>query len=240
MQVLKSDASPYSKVFLVKGKGGQSGVAQRSAIGWVRGCCICLRFVFSCLVFSVWLSFVLFSLSSRSLLWFLSVWLFAFVALPTIVRAHVGIFFAPCSLSFASSLADLYSRFCFFAPLSRISDYRSLVGLAFNFLPFRFSVFLLLHVLDFELFYLSTCRFSGVSLFQLFDFWSSELSQFFDLTVSLDVCRETLQSRLITRWVNHGLSEDDARVRALGNDMVNVTFVLENSLAADYKLKSKI
>ena len=68
----------------------------------------------------------------------------------------------------------------------------------------------------------------------------SELSQFFDLTVSLDVCRETLQSRLITRWVNHGLSEDDARVRALGNDMVNVTFVLENSLAADYKLKSKI
>ena len=107
-------------------------------------------------MFSVWLSFVLFSLSSRSLLWFLSVWLFAFVALPTIVRAHVGIFFAPCSLSFASSLADLYSRFCLFAPPSRISDYRSLVGLAFNFLPFRFSDFLLLHVLDFEFLYYLT------------------------------------------------------------------------------------
>ena len=68
----------------------------------------------------------------------------------------------------------------------------------------------------------------------------SELSQFFDLTVALDVCRETLQSRLIARWVNHGLSEVDARARALGNDMVNVTCVLENSLTADYKLRLNI
>ena len=68
----------------------------------------------------------------------------------------------------------------------------------------------------------------------------SELSQFFDLTVALDVCRETLQSRLIARWVNHGLSEVDARARALGNDMVNVTCVLENSLTADYKLRPNI
>ena len=68
----------------------------------------------------------------------------------------------------------------------------------------------------------------------------SELSQFFDLTVALDVCFDTLQSRLIARWVNHGLSEVDARARALGNDMVNVTCVLENSLTADYKLRLNI
>ena len=68
----------------------------------------------------------------------------------------------------------------------------------------------------------------------------SELSQFFDLTVALDVCFETLQSRLIDRWVNHGFSEVDARVCALGNDMVNVTCVLENSLTADYKLRLNI
>ena len=68
----------------------------------------------------------------------------------------------------------------------------------------------------------------------------SELSQFFDLTVALDVCRETLQSRLITRWVNHGLSEVDACARALGNDMVNVTCVQNNSCEADYSLKPSI
>jgi pantothenate kinase len=66
----------------------------------------------------------------------------------------------------------------------------------------------------------------------------SELSQFFDLTVALDVCRDTLQSRLIERWINHGFSQTMALEKALSNDMVNVAYVQDNSCEADYRVKS--
>ena len=66
----------------------------------------------------------------------------------------------------------------------------------------------------------------------------SELSQFFDLTVALDVCRDTLQSRLIERWINHGFSQAMALEKALSNDMVNVAYVQDNSCEADYRVKS--
>ena len=68
----------------------------------------------------------------------------------------------------------------------------------------------------------------------------SELSQFFDLTVALDVCFDTLQSRLIDRWISYGFSEPRAREKALSNDMVNVTYVQNNSCEADYSLKPSI
>lgn len=61
----------------------------------------------------------------------------------------------------------------------------------------------------------------------------SDFAALFDLTVGLAVSREELESRLIARWLDHGLPEAEARARALGNDMKNVDFVMENSRAPD-------
>jgi len=68
----------------------------------------------------------------------------------------------------------------------------------------------------------------------------SELSQFFDITVALDVCRDTLQSRLINRWISLGFSEPRAREKALSSDMVNVSYVQDKSCKADYSLKPSV
>lgn len=68
----------------------------------------------------------------------------------------------------------------------------------------------------------------------------SELSQFFDITVALDVCRDTLQSRLIDRLISHGFSEPRAREKALSSDMVNVSYVQDKSCKADYSLKPSV
>lgn len=66
----------------------------------------------------------------------------------------------------------------------------------------------------------------------------SELTELFDVTVRLDVPRGELQKRLIARWIDHGLSLQKARERALGNDMVNVDYVLNNSRAADFVIRA--
>ena len=67
--------------------------------------------------------------------------------------------------------------------------------------------------------------------------WSG-LADLFDLTIRLDVGHDDLEARLISRWLNHGLQPDEARARALGNDMKNVTFVEANSVAPDATLKA--
>ena len=67
--------------------------------------------------------------------------------------------------------------------------------------------------------------------------WDS-LAGLFDMTVRLVVDHETLAARLITRWVNHGLSPENARDRALGNDMVNVRYVDAHSFDPDYVIRS--
>ena len=48
--------------------------------------------------------------------------------------------------------------------------------------------------------------------------------------------KKELISRLIRRWIDHGLTEMQAKKRAIGNDMVNVEVVLKKSFRADYKL----
>lgn len=60
-----------------------------------------------------------------------------------------------------------------------------------------------------------------------------ELAEMWDLSISLDVPLGMLQSRLITRWLKHGHSAEEATQRALANDIPNAKFVLENSKAAD-------
>ena len=67
--------------------------------------------------------------------------------------------------------------------------------------------------------------------------WDS-LAGLFDMTVRLVVDHETLAARLITRWIDHGLSPANARDRALGNDMVNVRYVDAHSFDPDYVIRS--
>ena len=61
----------------------------------------------------------------------------------------------------------------------------------------------------------------------------SELAPLFDLTVQIDVSDEELERRLVQRWLDHGMSPEDARARALGNDMRNAAMVKENSVVPD-------
>lgn len=65
----------------------------------------------------------------------------------------------------------------------------------------------------------------------------AQLVDFFDLSVSLDVPIETLEKRLIQRWLDHGLDPDAANKRARGNDITNAKLVIRNSLPADIKLE---
>lgn len=61
----------------------------------------------------------------------------------------------------------------------------------------------------------------------------SDLRQYWDLTVRLDVPLPELRARLIRRWLDHGLSREAATRRAEGNDIANAARVIEKSLPAD-------
>jgi len=63
-----------------------------------------------------------------------------------------------------------------------------------------------------------------------------ELVPMFDLTVYLDVPETELERRLIQRWLDHGHSPEDARARALGNDIPNARLVTRASRPADIVL----
>jgi len=67
--------------------------------------------------------------------------------------------------------------------------------------------------------------------------WSA-LADLFDMTVRLVVDHDALAARLIARWIEHGLPPEQARDRALGNDMVNVRYVDEHSFDPDYEIHS--
>ncbi|NLS01641.1 nucleoside triphosphate hydrolase [Rhizobium sp. P38BS-XIX] len=56
----------------------------------------------------------------------------------------------------------------------------------------------------------------------------------FDMTIALDVSRETLRSRLVDRWVRHGKSKDEIVAQVDSNDMINVDLVLQASRRANY------
>ena len=61
-----------------------------------------------------------------------------------------------------------------------------------------------------------------------------DLADLWDMTVALDVPLGELTKRLIARWVDHGLSVDDATRRAEQNDLPNARTVMEHSSPADY------
>lgn len=56
------------------------------------------------------------------------------------------------------------------------------------------------------------------------------------LTISLATPRDVLHSRLVQRWLDHGMTQADAEARALGNDMKNAEFIAANQFEADIKL----
>ncbi len=55
----------------------------------------------------------------------------------------------------------------------------------------------------------------------------------FDFTIFLEVPEEVLFERLIDRWTAYGLTLEDARQKALANDIPNARLVASHSLMAD-------
>jgi pantothenate kinase len=66
----------------------------------------------------------------------------------------------------------------------------------------------------------------------------SDLADLFDLTVYLEVPREVLKTRLVSRWETHGMGAAAALKRAEGNDMINVDLVQNNSRTADLTIQN--
>lgn len=54
-----------------------------------------------------------------------------------------------------------------------------------------------------------------------------------DISLFLDVREEVLERRLMTRWRELGMSEDQARAKVAGNDLINMRTVLDRSAVAD-------
>ena len=66
----------------------------------------------------------------------------------------------------------------------------------------------------------------------------NQLDNFFDLTVLLEVPSEILRERLIKRWLDQGLSLEDAVIRAESNDLINASFVSDRSKDSDFRINN--
>ncbi|MEO0542619.1 MAG: nucleoside triphosphate hydrolase [Pseudomonadota bacterium] len=65
----------------------------------------------------------------------------------------------------------------------------------------------------------------------------SRLGSLFDLTVRLHSDINLLKERLIRRWLDNGLAENDAWTRTKSNDLPNALLVSENSAPAQINLE---
>ncbi|RCS24932.1 nucleoside/nucleotide kinase family protein [Phyllobacterium salinisoli] len=63
------------------------------------------------------------------------------------------------------------------------------------------------------------------------------LHPLFDLTIFLDVPFAELERRLIQRWLDHDHTPEEARNRALSNDIPNAELVVSSSRPADYVVR---
>lgn len=66
--------------------------------------------------------------------------------------------------------------------------------------------------------------------------WSQLLGLWTE-SVLINPGMDVLQTRLVQRWIDHGLSADEARERAMGNDMANARTVLSRSAGPSIQLK---
>ena len=64
-------------------------------------------------------------------------------------------------------------------------------------------------------------------------FWR-DLSKYWDFSVFLDVEPKLLRERLMKRWLDQGLSSDQAKKRVKDNDLVNVETVVSGSSVANF------
>jgi pantothenate kinase len=60
-----------------------------------------------------------------------------------------------------------------------------------------------------------------------------ELFPLFDLTVFLKPTLETIEERLIQRWLGYGFDQQTAEARAKGNDLANARLILSESRSAE-------
>lgn len=60
-----------------------------------------------------------------------------------------------------------------------------------------------------------------------------DMAEYFDLTIFLAVDQAELERRLVQRWLDQGLSVEDARLRATSNDLPNADRVNRESRVAD-------
>ena len=65
--------------------------------------------------------------------------------------------------------------------------------------------------------------------------WSA-LTAMWDLSVWLDTPEETARARCIARWLAHGHTPEQARIRAEGNDLANARRIMAARLPADMTL----
>ena len=56
-----------------------------------------------------------------------------------------------------------------------------------------------------------------------------DLRRYWDRAVWLDVEEAVLRQRLVQRWLDQGLSQEAAKTRAEGNDLVNARLIIEQS-----------
>ena len=58
----------------------------------------------------------------------------------------------------------------------------------------------------------------------------SELQTYWQETILINPGIEVLEKRLIDRWIAHGLNYEDAKQKAMSNDLPNARYVLDNSM----------
>ncbi|WP_420960314.1 nucleoside/nucleotide kinase family protein [Brucella sp. IR073] len=61
----------------------------------------------------------------------------------------------------------------------------------------------------------------------------------FDMTVFLDVPFDELERRLVQRWLDHDHTLEEARARALSNDIPNAQLTVTASRPADYVIRTE-
>ncbi|MCY0093611.1 nucleoside triphosphate hydrolase [Hoeflea ulvae] len=66
----------------------------------------------------------------------------------------------------------------------------------------------------------------------------AQMAALFDLTVMLRAGLEELRQRLLDRWLALGLAYNDARTRAMSNDIPNAELVLGSSRPADLEISN--
>lgn len=61
----------------------------------------------------------------------------------------------------------------------------------------------------------------------------SRLAKLWDYTIWVDVPKDELRTRLMQRWLGHGLSEQEALARTIENDLPNAELAIDHSLPVD-------